>query len=145
MAEMTRAELGRRQDEAISAMVEAMRSETMSLEKKFNTVNTEPSMQILGTGSFMPDFPYVIERVTKDGPSVCVHWEHRGLPDYFLPMNYTHMVSDRDVAEINSRSRLFTMRITQKPVNDLMPILDVPYAFQLVLKELPRDNYTFVS
>jgi hypothetical protein len=82
MAEMTRAELGRIQYEAISAMVEAMRSETMPLEKKFNTVNREPSMQILGTGCFIPDFPYVIERVTKHGPSVCVRWEHRGLPDY---------------------------------------------------------------
>jgi hypothetical protein len=130
---------------AIFAMEAASKSETMSLEEKFNPVNSEPSLQILGTGRFMPDFPYLISRVSKGGPSVCDHWEHAGIPNYFLAMNHARMVSDRDVADINSRARLFSLAITQKPVNLLMPVQNVPYAYKLVLKELPRANYTHVS
>jgi hypothetical protein len=113
---------------AIFAMEAEAKSTTMSLVDKFNLVNSEPSLQLLGKGRLMPDFPYLISRVRKVGPSVCVHWEHAGIPNYFLPMNYARMVSERDVTDINSWARLFTLAITQKPVNVLMPVQNVPYA-----------------
>jgi hypothetical protein len=139
-----RAALEELQFAAIFAMDAAAKSTTMSLVDKFNVGNSEPSLQLLGTGCLMPDILYLILRVTKRGTSVCVHLEHACLPNYFLPINYARMVSDSDVSAINCGVRLFTLLVTQKPINLLMPIQDVPYAYKLVLNELPRGLYAHV-
>jgi hypothetical protein len=73
---------------------------TSSLVDKLNFLNSMPSLQLVGTVCLVPYVPYHIMSVTKSGRVLCEHCPEAHRPNYFLPVCYAEMVSNRDVAVI---------------------------------------------
>jgi hypothetical protein len=99
---------------AFFATYDVAKLTSLFLVDKFNFVSSMPSLQLVRTGGLVPYVPYHIMSVSKSGSAVCVHWPEAHRPNFFLPICYAEMVSNRDVAVINSGVRQFTMVMAEK-------------------------------